>query len=219
MRVFFPIFFEKNLILYQIFNFRVTKLCQSLKKIKKYFFQSLILTISHKKPFCVGLSSWWMIIKISGIQIFTEIKISIFEKVVHFVKNRIKKWEHPKFSCFEKICLTKDQKKFKKYKLANLRQWVWKCHFWWFTWYEITLLLFLKLQKLQNLLKFFKWRKSCEFFLKKWVFEQFFKILKSGNSKKKFRPKCRNFFVRAWKSPNICSGATRWNFSKWLKSY
>jgi hypothetical protein len=31
-----------------------------------------------------------MIIKILGIQIFTEIEISFLEKVVHFLKNRIK---------------------------------------------------------------------------------------------------------------------------------
>jgi hypothetical protein len=33
-----------------------------------------------------------MIIKISGIQVFTKIKISIFEKEVFFLKNGIKKW-------------------------------------------------------------------------------------------------------------------------------
>jgi hypothetical protein len=31
--------------------------------------------------------------------------------------------------------------------------------------------------------------------------------------------KSRKFFVRAWKSRNICMGATRRNFSKWLKNY
>jgi hypothetical protein len=33
-----------------------------------------------------------------GIQIFTEIEISIFEKVGHFFTIRIKKWEHSKFA-------------------------------------------------------------------------------------------------------------------------
>jgi hypothetical protein len=85
-----------------------------LKKIKKYFYQSLSWTILHKKPFCVGLLNWWIIIKISGIQIFTEIEI--FEKVVHFLKNRAKKWEHPKFFWYTK----KNNKK----KLANPIQWI-----------------------------------------------------------------------------------------------
>jgi hypothetical protein len=54
-----------------------------------------------------------MIIKISEIQIFTEIEISIFEKVVHFLKNRIKKLEHPNFFWHDETCLIKDKKKIK----------------------------------------------------------------------------------------------------------
>jgi hypothetical protein len=67
----------------------------------------------HQWGIIVGLLSWWMIIKISGIQIFTEFEISIFEKVVHFLKIRIKKWEHPNFFWYEETCLIKDQKKLK----------------------------------------------------------------------------------------------------------
>jgi hypothetical protein len=48
--------------------------------------------------------------KISGIQIFTKIKITIFEKVVNFLKNRITKCELPKFFWYEETCLIKDQK-------------------------------------------------------------------------------------------------------------
>jgi hypothetical protein len=62
-----------------------------------------------------------MIIKISGIQIFTEIEISIFEKVVHFLKNRIKKLEHPKFFWYEETCLIiyKRPQKIKKIKISQ----------------------------------------------------------------------------------------------------
>jgi hypothetical protein len=52
-----------------------------------------------------------MILKFSGIQIFTEIKISIFEKAVNFYKNRIKNESTLIF--FGLTCLIKDQKKIK----------------------------------------------------------------------------------------------------------
>jgi hypothetical protein len=55
-----------------------------------------------------------MTIKISRIQIFTEIEIGIFEKVVNFFKNHIKKLEHPEFFWYDETCLIKDQNNKKK---------------------------------------------------------------------------------------------------------
>jgi hypothetical protein len=91
----------------------------------------------------LGYWSWWMIIKIPGIQIFTEIEISIFEKVIHFLKNRVKKWEHPKFFWYDETCLIKDQKKNLKIKTSQSQTvaWVCKWHFWWLTWYGIARIL------------------------------------------------------------------------------
>jgi hypothetical protein len=51
-----------------------------------------------------------MILKISEIQISTEIEIWIFNKLVNFLKNRIKKWEHPKYFWDEETCLIKETK-------------------------------------------------------------------------------------------------------------
>jgi hypothetical protein len=51
-----------------------------------------------------------MIIKISKIQIFTETKISIFEKVVNFLKNPIKNESTLNFFWDEETCLIKDEK-------------------------------------------------------------------------------------------------------------
>jgi hypothetical protein len=48
--------FEKNLILYQIFNFRVTKSCQSLKKIK-----NPILPIAELENFTKETVLSWVI--------------------------------------------------------------------------------------------------------------------------------------------------------------
>jgi hypothetical protein len=61
-----------------------------------------------------------MLIRISGIQIFTEIEISIFEKVVHFLKNRIKKWEHLNFLVWGNMSV-KRPKKLKKIKTSTHR--------------------------------------------------------------------------------------------------
>jgi hypothetical protein len=50
-----------------------------------------------------------MVIKISETQIFTEIKISIFEKVMNFLKNRIKKWVHPNFFWYRIVHVKTDK--------------------------------------------------------------------------------------------------------------
>jgi hypothetical protein len=76
-----------------------------------------------------------MIMKISGIQIFTEIEISDFEKVVYFLKNRIKNWKHPKFCWYKKH---KRRKKIKNIRTSQSQTAGVKP---WLTWYGHTCII------------------------------------------------------------------------------